>query len=193
MPCASATTSPPTQRSSSSPRIPSRRPARARDRTRTRPRTRTRNPRELVPGVAGSLRMVDPRIVDRRDPARCAICHDALHASIRCDRCGTALHEDCARSLNACPTFGCTERVDEVRAGILSPPRCRRDPGRARHSSAASLPVARVRLEHARRGRRVLHACTAGDRRRLPPRGFASSRSTRRRDRRVSARSAASR
>ena len=39
---------------------------------------------------------------------RCALCHDALaEERVACDRCGTALHEDCAHELERCPTLAC--------------------------------------------------------------------------------------
>src|SRR5258708_251307 len=59
--------------------------------------------------------------MDRRratGPIRCAFCHaDLDEPSLSCRRCGTALHPDCGAALPACPTLGCAEVQDKVRAG----------------------------------------------------------------------------
>lgn len=46
------------------------------------------------------------------EDARCALCHDALgSAPAVCPRCATALHPDCRRGLERCPTLGCSTHV----------------------------------------------------------------------------------
>lgn len=47
------------------------------------------------------------RLVPRGGARSCAWCRDPVGAAARCEGCGTALHDGCARFVDGCPTLGC--------------------------------------------------------------------------------------
>lgn len=51
----------------------------------------------------------------RKQPGRCAFCHDRLEAlGHRCEGCQTWLHLDCWREVKSCPSPGCEEKPPVV-------------------------------------------------------------------------------
>ncbi|MEZ0227657.1 MAG: hypothetical protein ACAI25_03475 [Planctomycetota bacterium] len=64
--------------------------------------------------------MLIAQLRETRAPTRCAYCHADLGSSWSgCPRCGTCLHDPCARALVACPTLGCRAWPVVLRASVF--------------------------------------------------------------------------